>query len=218
MHEINSSARPASPRTTKAYHESITPPESNYHYAPSSAHSRIPSQQGSGPQFALDCYVKNRIVEAMRTEETDKRGDDIPEQQRRTPQERQQPSSSVHHGKDVDRSSTPGDMVIDEESQRPASGKFSCILIKTNCSHISAIDSNELSILISDRKENWPAFTSSTYAYPFSALNVSSAAANLPPPMKTAHVDSDAAARSQAPAQEPKPLLSAQYEALSDED
>lgn len=122
MHEINSSARSASPRTTKAYHESITPPE-NYHYVPASAHSRIPSQQGSGHQFALDCYVKNRIVEAMRTEETDKRGEDIPEQQRRTPQERPTPSSSVHHSKDIDRSSTPGDMVIDEDAQaRPSSG------------------------------------------------------------------------------------------------
>lgn len=123
MHEINSSARSASPRTTKAYHESITPPE-NYHYAAASAHSRIPPQQpGSGHQFALDCYVKNRIVEAMRTEETDKRGDEIHEQQRRTPQERPTPSSSVHHSKEHDRSSTP-EMVIDEESSqtRPASG------------------------------------------------------------------------------------------------
>lgn len=122
MHEMNSGARSASPRTTKAYHESITPPE-NYHYPVASAHSRIPSQQSSGHQFALDHYVKNRIVEAMRTEETDKRNDEMPEQQRRTPQERPQPSSSVHHSKDVDRSSTPGDMVIDEESQaRPSSG------------------------------------------------------------------------------------------------
>lgn len=115
MHELNSSARSASPRTTKAYHESITPPE-NYLYTQASAHPRIPSQQASGHQFALDCYVKNRIVEVMRTEETDKRGEEIPDQ-RRTPQERSMPSSSVHHSKEVDRSSTPGDMVIDEESQ-----------------------------------------------------------------------------------------------------
>lgn len=121
LHEINSSARSASPRTTKAYHESITPPE-NYHYSvPASAHSRIPSQQGSGHPFVR--YLNKRIVEEFRTEETDKRGEDIPEQQRRTPQERPTPSSSVHHNKDIDRSSTPGDMVIDEESQaRPASG------------------------------------------------------------------------------------------------
>lgn len=123
---MNSGSRSASPRAPKAYHESITPPE-NYHYASAAAaaaaHSRaMPSQPGSGHQFALDCYVKNRIVEAMRTEETDKRGDEISEQQRRTPLERPQPSSSVHHNKDIDRSSTPGDMVIDEESQaRPAS-------------------------------------------------------------------------------------------------
>lgn len=44
------------------------------------------------------------------------------------------------------------------------------------------------------------------------------AAANLPPPIKTAHVESDSGGRGQAPTQEPKPLLSAQYEALSDED
>lgn len=122
LHEMNSGTRSASPRSTKSYHESITPPE-NYHYGPAVAHSRIPAQPGSGHQFALDCYVKNRIVEAMRTEETDKRGDDLPEQQRRTPLERPQPSSSAHHNKDIDRSSTPGDMVIDEESSqaRPAS-------------------------------------------------------------------------------------------------
>lgn len=97
----------------------------------------MPPQQGSGPQFALDCYVKNRIVEVMRTEDTDKRSEEQhPEQQRRTPQERSQPSSSVHHNKDIDRSSTPGDMVIDEESQasRPASGtgKFHISFEKIN--------------------------------------------------------------------------------------
>lgn len=73
-------------------------------------------------------------------------------------------------------------------------------------------------VILAERKENWPSFTPSTYAYPFSALNVSSAAANLPPPMKSAHVESDSAQRSQPNTQEPKPLLSAQYEALSDED
>lgn len=68
-----------------------------------------------------------------------------------------------------------------------------------------------------DRKE-WTSFTPTTYAYPFSALNVSSASANLPPPMKTGHIESDSQARNQTQPQEPKPLLSAQYEALSDED
>lgn len=68
-----------------------------------------------------------------------------------------------------------------------------------------------------ERKENWPSFPS-TYAYPFSALNVSSAAANLPPPMKSAHGENESTPRQQPQPQEPKPLLSAQYEALSDED
>lgn len=72
--------------------------------------------------------------------------------------------------------------------------------------------------IFADRKENWTPFGPQTYAYPFSALNVAGAAANLPPPIKTSHVDSDSGARGQAPPQEPKPLLSAQYEALSDED
>lgn len=71
---------------------------------------------------------------------------------------------------------------------------------------------------LADRKENWHSFAPSTYAYPFSALNVSSAAANLPPPMKSAHVEGDSTGRGQQAQQEPKPLLSAQYEALSDED
>lgn len=69
-----------------------------------------------------------------------------------------------------------------------------------------------------DRKENWTPFAPQTYAYPFSALNVAGAAANLPPPIKTAHLDGESGGRGQAPPQEPKPLLSAQYEALSDED
>jgi len=183
IHEINSNTRSSSPRTAKSYHESITPPE-NYHY--SSAHSRIPSQQSAGPQFALDCYVKNRIVEAMRTED-DKRSDDLSEQ-RRTPQS--QPSSSGHHSKELDRS-TPGEMVIDEEARPPSNA--------------------------TDRKE-WTSFAPSTYTYPFSALNVSGAATTLSQPMKTAHVESDSSQRSIAQPQEPKPLLSAQYEALSDED
>lgn len=113
-------AQSSSPRA-KPYHESITPPD-NYHYQASLAHARIqaPPVPTSGHQFALDCYVKNRIVEAMRTED-DKRGDDLHDQQRRTPQQ-SQTSSSVHH-KEMDRGSPP-EMVIDDDAQstRPASG------------------------------------------------------------------------------------------------
>lgn len=90
-------AQSSSPRTKQ--YDSITPPE-NYHYPPT--HGRIPPP---GHPFALDCYVKNKIVEVMRTED-DKRGDDMHEQQRRTPQQ-SQPTSSIHHGKE-DRS-TPGE-------------------------------------------------------------------------------------------------------------
>lgn len=120
VHEIS---RSSSPRTSaKQYHESITPPEM-YSYAQSATHARLPSQQPPAHPFIIDCYVKNRIVEAMRTED-DKRSDEISEQQRRTPQQSQSSSSSssAHHGKDVDRSSTPGDMAIDEDglSARPS--------------------------------------------------------------------------------------------------
>lgn len=57
----------------------------------------------------------------MRTED-DKR-DDMPDQ-RRTPQS--QPSSSSHHGKELDRS-TPSEMVIDEDARPPsgATGTYS---------------------------------------------------------------------------------------------
>lgn len=48
----------------------------------------------------------------MRTED-DKRSDDLSDQQRRTPQQSQMPPS--HHSKEMDRSSTPGDMTIDED-------------------------------------------------------------------------------------------------------
>lgn len=89
-----------------------------YPYAPSSSHSRLPSQQPQAHPFIIDCYVKNRIVEAMRTED-DKRSDELSDQQRRTPHQSQAPSS--HHSKDVDRSSTPGDMTIDEDiGSRPS--------------------------------------------------------------------------------------------------
>lgn len=70
-----------------------------------------------------------------------------------------------------------------------------------------------------DRSKEWTSFPPSTYAYPFSALNVAGAASSIPiPQIKTAHIENESSQRSGAPQQEPKPLLSAQYEALSDED
>lgn len=71
---------------------------------------------------------------------------------------------------------------------------------------------------LADRKE-WTSFPPSTYAYPFSALNVAGAASSMPiPQIKTAHIENESSQRSGATQQEPKPLLSAQYDALSDED
>lgn len=181
-------AQPPSPRT-KSYHEPVTPPESYQYTQPPGIASRAAAAQ----KFALDCYVKNRIMQAMRTED-EKRAEELHDQQRRTPQ---QPQS--HHNKDIDRS-TPGEMVIDEES--PASASSS-----SNIDHGHAMHHHPGLINSQFPQPPVTTFTTTTYAYPYSALNVSGTATNLPPPIKTT---------SSQP--EPKPLLSAQYEALSDED
>lgn len=183
---------------SRSYHESVTPPE-NYHYpGVQSMNSRIaPTPQH---RFALDCYVKNRIAEAMRTNDDDKRAEEFHDSQRRTPQR-----------------STP-EMVIDEEASTTSTPSSSNAPSSTP--HImpkSFIYPAHLAEINSAHSPQPPvtAFTTTTYAYPYSALNVSGATATLPPPIKTA-IDSERS--NQPPPQEPKPLLSAQYEALSDED
>lgn len=66
-------------------------------------------------------------------------------------------------------------------------------------------------------RKNWPSFGTPTYAY--NALTVSSVPMNLPLPIKTPQIDSsDITPRKRSTASEPRPLLSAQYEALSDDD
>lgn len=108
-----------------------------------------------------------------------------------------------------DRSDSPGDMVIDETKQQD----------------------NEINKLVVFNPPNSSSTaspfvppTSSTYAYPFSALSVhamSAANARSPTPSKpivstasTVNKDDSNSQRSS----EPAPLLSAQYEPLSDED
>lgn len=204
-------AQSPSPRN-KSFHESATPPVS-YHYPPGAglppnAGRPPPPTSASGHQFALDCYVKNRIAEAMRTED-DKRAEELHERDRRTPLQQQPPGSSAHHNKDVDRSGTPADMVVDEDASSNAASSTSSP--RPPLHHP----------LINSQYGTPPVTTfaaATTYAYPYSALNVSAAPSSLPPPLKPSN-DNESNNRPQAPpAQEPKPLLSAQYEALSDED
>lgn len=183
---------------SRSYHESVTPPE-NYHYGGvQSMNSRVAQQP---PRFALDCYVKTVIAEAMRTTEDEKlRAEEFHDAQRRTPQR-----------------STP-DMVIDDDAS--TTGTRSSSNAPTSTPHIlpkSFIYPSHLADINSAHSPQPPVttFTTTTYAYPYSALNVSGTTASLPPPIKTA-IDSERS--NQPPPQEPKPLLSAQYEALSDED
>lgn len=196
-----SDSRNPSSSDTRHYHESVTPPE-NYHYVGvQSMNSRITQQ----PQrFALDCYVKNRIAEAMRTTDDGKRPEEYHDSQRRTPQR------------------TPPDMIIEEEasttntsssSNVPSSAQHILSKSYTYPSHLAEINS------VGQSPQPPPAttFSTTTYAYPFSALNVSGATATLSPSIKTA-IAIDTERCNMPPLQEPKPLLSAQYEALSDED
>lgn len=192
------------------FHESAAPPAS-YHYPPAPPLtqnvSRPPPTSSSGHQFALDCYVKNRIAEAMRTED-EKRAEEIHEQQRRTPQ--QPPNASGHHNKDMDRTGTPADM--DDDNATNATSSSSSSDHHPHHSHPGLINSQYPPPPVTT-------FAPTSYPYPFSALNVSATPSSLPPPLKSSN-DSDSNNRppQPPPAAEPKPLLSAQYEALSDED
>ncbi|EDS36387.1 conserved hypothetical protein [Culex quinquefasciatus] len=220
-----------------------------------------------GPRdFALDCYVKNRIVEAMRTED-DKRGDDGRDHQQQqqqqqssrnpSPAQQQQqhgPPPPAHHNKDHDRSSTPGDMMIDEETGRPASGgnhhrqppssQQQQSLPPHSQSSQGGVVHNSLhsSPYMGGQPVPVTTFPPQTY-YPYSALTVSGGPVTVgslgPPPGHGPKVSSMGGVQnmggggpgggggmnddrqqssSSSVAMEPKPLLSAQYEALSDED
>lgn len=108
-----------------------------------------------------------------------------------------------------DRSDSPGDMVIDET--KPQDNEINKLVVFSPPNVTSA-------------SSPFVPPTSSTYAYPFSALSVhamSAANARSPTPSKpvvstpsTVNKDDNASQRSS----EPAPLLSAQYEPLSDED
>ena len=129
-------------------------------------------------------YVKNRIVEVMRTSEDDK------------VESRKEDGEAG--SKSEGRSGSPSDMVIDES--RPAEKESSAVPPHTQPPYVQ---------------------TTTTYAYPFSALSVPQAAvtpqavatAPKPPGLLPPSLPKE-----REPVAEPKPLLSSQYEALSDED
>ncbi|XP_055538502.1 nuclear receptor corepressor 1 isoform X2 [Wyeomyia smithii] len=235
-----------SPGPRNKFHDSVSP---DTHFF----HPGAPLSRGSR-DFALDCYVKNRIVEAMRTED-DKRVDDGRDLQSPRNQSPAQhgPPPPAHHNKDHDRSSTPADMMIDEETGRPASvgnphrppSSSQQQLPPHSQSQQGGIhNSLHSSPYIGGQSGPPPpvtTFAPQTY-YPYSALTVSGGpvVGGLGPPVhppKTTlivptlgggsvgvgggsgmNMNDDRQSSSSSNTIEPKPLLSAQYEALSDED
>lgn len=248
-----------SPRPRNKFHEQVSQQDAQF-FHPGAPLSRGPRD------FALDCYVKNRIVEAMRTED-DKRGDDgrdhhQQQQSSRNPspaqlQQQHGPPPPAHHNKDHDRSSTPGDMMIDEETGRPASGgnhhrpqpssqqqQQQQQQLPPHSQSSQGIVHNSLhsSPYMGGQPVPVTTFPSQSF-YPYSALTVSGGPVTVgnlgPPPGHGSKVSSlggvqnlggggpgggggggmnDDRQQSSSSAMEPKPLLSAQYEALSDED
>lgn len=227
-HVIRMSAQqPPSPRKGgNMYHDMVSPPDG--HFNPSVRRQVVGGGQqpggggGGAGEFQLDRYMSSKIVEAMRTSE---------EKSGSHPQHVRLDDSrgNDHHMKEmiIDRSITPDDDRVGSQQQQHNS---------TTIQYSSAAPSSAPTVTT---------FAPATYAYPFSALNVVSAASvaqlsqqggpqgiggvgggggpvgvnkmgpdnmcgdraeQLPPPPRPQTMV------------EPKPLLSSQYEALSDED
>lgn len=187
-------AQPPSPRN-KQFHESASPPDGHFYQIATnpSMQNRTVQQPPQSPHhpFALHCYVKNRIVEAMRTED-EKRADESSAHDRRI-------TSHLQH-KDNDRSPTPGEMIIDED-----------VIAIPSSSAPSNMDHHNV-------QYSQPAVTSfaptTTYTYPFVSSGAGSVQLSQSMPQ---HLD-DQKRNQHNTHNEPKPLLLAQYEALSDED
>ncbi|KAK6640723.1 hypothetical protein RUM44_012420 [Polyplax serrata] len=188
------------PGASKSFHEPVSPPEQwGGRYYPDKPSHLSP----------LD-YVKNRIVEVMRTSE-----DKDTEEKTTT----MVGSGGVGPGSgstsSKERSDSPGDMVPEETAKQQDNELNKLVVFNT-----SAVTSSSSS-------SPFVPPTSSTYAYPFSALSVhamTAANARSPTPSKpvvsaplTTAVTKEETAASQRNS-EPAPLLSAQYEPLSDED
>lgn len=170
-----------SPRQRYGFHEPVSPPDSQVFSVDKRISLHPPSQE-----FALDCYVKSRIAEAMRTE-GDKRIDER--------------ELKIH---------TQDQNTNLQEPQSIVTGSHSK-MEHTTCSTVPMTS-----------------YAPTVYAYPFSALNMVSGGNSLLSPKQESIIESDSTSSKnlssgQLPSHtlqvtEPKPLLSAQYEALSDED
>ncbi|KAK3919063.1 Nuclear receptor corepressor 1 [Frankliniella fusca] len=169
-----------------------------------------------GPMSPLD-YVKNRIVEVMRTSDDDK------VDTRKEDGEAAAPGAAAGKTEGRSASGSPGEMVIDEgrssEEKPPSAGPPAPgqqPQPQPQPPPPPHTQAHAASPYVT---------TSSTYAFPYSALSVPQAA--LTP--QTGAAAGVGAAKPpglgllppsvpKEPVAEPKPLLSAQYEALSDED
>lgn len=175
---------PLSPRNQSLI-EPISPPESSIY------DKRALASQSS--EFALDCYVKSRIAEAMRTE-SDKRN--IDEQDTKRCMQNQNQSPTV---KDDNKMLLLAEQIHDDELNRR--------------------DVHE--------QRSSSSFSSTSYTYPYSALSMSAGSNSVLPINQVAIQNSDKPSSlvissisniQKVIQDEPKPLLSSKYEALSDED
>lgn len=123
-----------------------------------------------------------------------------------------------------DRSDSPGDMVIDEAKQQQQSQQQPSQQTQSQDHEINKLVVFNTPNVTSTSSSPFVPPTSSTYAYPFSALSVhamTAANARSPTPSKPAVTTPTVGTKDDAASQrnsEPAPLLSAQYEPLSDED
>lgn len=221
-------AQPPSPRKSGGmYHEPASPLDGHFiqgdrrQLPPHSQSSSVPS----GGEFQLDRYMSSKIVEAMRTPDEKSRQDE----RDNIGNERQSHLSSSGHNKDLDRSSTPGEMIIDEDRSnvdQHLHHHHHQQQLQQN-QHNSSHQYTQQS-MSQPPSQTVTTFATTTYAYPYSALNVGAgttavlAGQSVPPSIKLSNQNTDNDPTIQRPTQslvaEPKPLLSAQYEALSDED
>lgn len=157
-------------------------------------------------------YVKNRIVEVMRTSEDDKvsesRKEDGEAAPASAPASGAPPTSASPASKEGrSASGSPGEMVIDEG--RPSDDKQTASATVTGTSPSQPPPPPHTQS---------PHVPTNTYTYPISVLTLQ-AGAQPPtkPPALLPHKEREHVAEPKL-VNEPKPLLSAQYEALSDED
>ncbi|XP_034945061.1 uncharacterized protein Smr isoform X3 [Chelonus insularis] len=174
----SSQSQPPPTSVSKQFHsvEPVSPPDATANHYARRFYEATTATTTSGapvnkPHLSPLDYVKNKIVEVMRTSEDDKSGGTG-----------ERISGNGNADKDDKPSESPsgGEMVIDESPNQPQ-----------------------------------PPPSAPTTFYPFSALGVHTGPPPAPPPPTSA---STTVAKTEQMQSEPAPLLSAQYEPLSDED